>query len=87
MIDAKKLFTELVDMGHSEKWALKKVEIAKIDELIEMNEKEHDTCLSEGSFNAISIKLETLEKTHEGLCESRENLYSELKAIEAEEAK
>ena len=85
MIDTKKLFNELVEMGHSEKWALKKVEIAKIDELIEMNEMEHDACLNDGNFSTISIKLETIEKTHDELCESRENLYSELKAIEAEE--
>jgi len=85
MIDTKKLFNELVDMGHSEKWALKKVEIAKIDELIQMNEEEHDACLNEVNFNTISIKLDTIEKAHDELCESRENLYSELKAIEAKE--
>jgi len=87
MLNVGKLFNDLIEMGHSEKWALKKVDIARIDEQIQMNEEEYDARLnSGGSFTDIAIKLETLEKAHEELCNARENLFSELQAIEKEES-
>lgn len=75
--------TELMDMGHSEKWAKKKIQLLEIDEQIDTNEVASDKLMNSGKpFSLISAELDRLQDEHDKLQDEREEVYSELCNIE-----
>lgn len=88
MVNTKNLFQELVDMGHTEKWARKKVELTEIENTQEELGMQSDILVSSGKpFSLISAELDRLSDEINKLQDQRECRYSELMAIEAKEGK
>ena len=82
MVKIEGLFESLVDMGHSEAWSKKKVQLTEIDNLIEVNENAHDRLLNSGKpFSLISAEMDRLDEEHDKLCNEREEMFSELSKI------
>lgn len=83
MVKIEGLFEELVDMGHTERWARKKVSLTEIDNEIEEIENSTDKLLNSGkAFSLISAELDRLQEEHDKKCEERDEVYSELCKLE-----
>ena len=88
MVNTENLLDELVDMGHSLKWARKKLELTEIVNSIEELSMQNDILVSSGKpFSLISAELDRLGEEINKLQDQREDRYSELKAIESKEGK
>jgi len=86
MVNTENLLDELVDMGHSLKWAKKKVELTEIDNSIEELSMQSDILVSSGKpFSLISAELDRLSGEINKLQTQREDRYSELNTIEKKE--
>lgn len=83
MVNTKNLFHELIDMGHNEKWAKKKVELTETDNSIEEIGMQVDRLVASGKpFSLISAELDRLSEEQNKLQDRRDNLFSELQTIE-----
>lgn len=86
MVNTENLLDELIDMGHSLKWATKKVELTEIDNSLEEIGMQTDILVASGKpFSLISAELDRLAEEQNKLQEQREKRYSELKKIEEKE--
>lgn len=86
-INVIELYNKYVSEGHSEKWALKRVDIDRMEEQMKLvTEDINELIASDRTYSNVSFKLENLETTYSGMEESLEELHSELRAIELEES-
>ena len=75
MVDTKKLFQELVNMGHNEKWAKKKVELAELDNSMEEIGMQIDRLVASGKpFSLISAELDRLAEEQNKMQDRREDI-------------
>lgn len=74
MVKIESLYDNLIDMGHSEEWAKKKVQLTKIDNDLENLSIKIDKC-----FN-LDHKAE-LQFQYDAICDIREKVFNELSKI------
>ena len=83
MVNTTNLLDDLVNGGHSLKWANKKVRLTEIDNQIEEVGMQTDRLVGSGKpFSLISAELDRLAEEQNRLQEEREQVYSEVQAIE-----
>lgn len=83
MTDTSKLLDELVDAGHSLKWARKKVELVETDNMIEDTNKRISKLMDSGKpFSLISAELDRLHEEVNQLQDAREEMLLQLHKIE-----
>ncbi len=83
MVNTKNLFQELVNMGHNEKWAKKKVELTELDNSMEEISMQIDRLVASGKpFSLISAELDRLAEEQNKMQGRREDIFSELQTIE-----
>lgn len=82
MVNSKNLFQELLDMGHNEKWAKKKVELTELDNSMEEIGMQIDRLVASGKpFSLISAELDRLAEEQNRMQDRRDDLFAELQAI------